>query len=483
LTNSPPPSFSLVKVNAETAGVLTDWEKGLPISAIAKRHGGGTTDVESLLKTLDRLIQAQAQKHASVLNSSVLPKSASLVPRKLGKLVLNVSNTCELRCRYCYAQHGNYGKHASLMKGNLACIALERVAESFGGIEVIQFFGGEPTLNLSTIELACKHLLTMYQGKKISTMPLLGIVTNGFGWDDTFIEMVGKYNLNVTVSLDGPDKVNDLLRVTSQGKGTLRQIATNIRRLQERSAGRQPRQIELTYTKQHQSLGLSFTDLYSFFANEFGLDDVLIAPVSLSGDHVAYEELAFQGGSWPSPVAEVSPDIVSSWVSEHQRQLNLIYRYLEQLALQRPAPYLCTAGLTNLTIDAGGDIYPCFVLTRDDLKMGNIQDPNVFTSKQFLKVTELFTLHAKSNLPDCPQCWARGFCHICFGVNCDATYSPWTTPAYLCDEMKRSTERVLMEIGMIRGNREHWLRLLMNINRYNSLSNCSFAENTSVLQE
>ena len=206
-------------------------------------------------------------------------------------------------------------------------------------------------------------------------------MTNGFAWSDQLIELVEKYNLGVTVSLDGPANVNDLLRVTPRGGGTFHQIALNIRRLQERSGGRQPSKVELTYTKQHTALGIGFDDLYRFFAEELGIQDVLIAPVSLPRCHALHQELAFIDGTIPSPLAEVSDDIVSSWTSEHPRQFDMIYIHLVRLAQQQGTRYLCGAGLTSLTMDVKGDIYPCFILMQDDLRMGNIRDPDVFTSE------------------------------------------------------------------------------------------------------
>jgi len=464
-----PPSFTLVKIDAKAAGILADWERGQSSDAIAAAHGLQTTDVEGLLQTLNRLIQSQAQKHAAVLNSTL--QNMPPVQQKLSKLVLNVSNTCNLACRYCYAQHGTYGKAASLMPEELARLALERTAEFFGAIEAVQFFGGEPTLNIPAIRAACEYLQAMYQAKTIPAMPLLGVVTNGFAWSDQFIELVGKYNLGVTVSLDGPASVNDLLRITPRGEGTFHQIALNIRLLQERSGGRQPSKVEVTYTKQHTALGVGFDDLYRFFVEEFGIQDVLIAPVSLPRCHAAYQELAFDGAI-PSPLAEVSDDIVSSWTTKHPRQFDMIYVHLVRLAQQQGIRYLCGAGLTSLTVDAEGDVYPCFVLMQDDLRMGNIRDPGVFTGERFVQITEQFALHTKADLPNCPHCWARNFCHICFGVNNDATGSPWMVSERWCAWTKRSIERALVELGIVYGDRERWLQLVRNAQRYDPINNC-----------
>ena len=166
-----PSSFSLVKVDSETASVLADWERGRSVGVIAAVHGLETSDVEDLLQTLDRLIRSQTQKHAAALNSVL--QNMPPVQRRLSKLVLNVSNACDLECRYCYAQHGTYGKAASLMSEELVRLALERTAEFFGAIEAVQFFGGEPTLNIPAIRLACEYLQAMYQAKTIPAMPLL----------------------------------------------------------------------------------------------------------------------------------------------------------------------------------------------------------------------------------------------------------------------------------------------------------------------
>lgn len=96
-------------------------------------------------------------------------------PQFLERLVLIVTTECNLRCRYCYADGGSYGMPSQPMSVEVALQTI-RWAEAFlNGIGVIQFFGGEPSLNPRVIRAACEHL----ERSSFAVRPGYGIVTNG----------------------------------------------------------------------------------------------------------------------------------------------------------------------------------------------------------------------------------------------------------------------------------------------------------------
>ena len=75
---------------------------------------------------------------------------------ELYKLVLNITNKCNLACKYCYANGGNYCSSEGIMKVETAKATLDTFLKRYRNIRVIQFFGGEPTFNLDVIEFVCK---------------------------------------------------------------------------------------------------------------------------------------------------------------------------------------------------------------------------------------------------------------------------------------------------------------------------------------
>lgn len=140
---------------------------------------------------------------------------------------IHVSNTCNLRCKYCYAHGGNYGEKDSLMTVPIAQKVVEFIEKSdqLNELKYITFFGGEPLMNPDVIEYICEK--TYQKGM----MYLLQ--TNGTLLDDSILQLLTKYKIDVTVSLDGPKEINDFNRVRQDGKGTYEEILKNICTMQE----------------------------------------------------------------------------------------------------------------------------------------------------------------------------------------------------------------------------------------------------------
>ncbi|MEM3738962.1 MAG: 4Fe-4S cluster-binding domain-containing protein, partial [Thermoplasmata archaeon] len=67
------------------------------------------------------------------------------------KITLLISTTCNMKCRYCYA-NGNFGLREEIMLSEKAVNYIEKVRKCFGEIKIVQFFGGEPLLGFATIK-------------------------------------------------------------------------------------------------------------------------------------------------------------------------------------------------------------------------------------------------------------------------------------------------------------------------------------------
>lgn len=59
---------------------------------------------------------------------------------------LMTANTCNLSCKYCYANGGTYGKNRSIMQENTVIDILNYVSKISNNIKIVNFFGGEPFL-------------------------------------------------------------------------------------------------------------------------------------------------------------------------------------------------------------------------------------------------------------------------------------------------------------------------------------------------
>ena len=60
----------------------------------------------------------------------------------IDRITLHVSNDCNLRCKYCYATGGTYGKSRNLMSIETAKKFVDYCCENFKKVRNIVFFGG-----------------------------------------------------------------------------------------------------------------------------------------------------------------------------------------------------------------------------------------------------------------------------------------------------------------------------------------------------
>jgi len=64
---------------------------------------------------------------------------------------INVSHSCNMRCKYCYAFLGTYGDPNLLMDKKVSKLILDKFLIPNSELSGITFFGGEPLLNYDLI--------------------------------------------------------------------------------------------------------------------------------------------------------------------------------------------------------------------------------------------------------------------------------------------------------------------------------------------
>lgn len=88
----------------------------------------------------------------------------------VNRLCLLVSQECSLGCIYCYAHQGTYN-HPSLMDERTAIKIIDTFSTMFNSIESIQFFGGEPLLNIGVIRKTIEFVNELVKKGKLRKNP------------------------------------------------------------------------------------------------------------------------------------------------------------------------------------------------------------------------------------------------------------------------------------------------------------------------
>jgi len=158
----------------------------------------------------------------------------SHLDRKLGILILQVTQGCNLRCEYC-AYSGKYYNRthsAKRMDYETACSAVDfLIAHSSDKEEVILgFYGGEPLLEFDLIRKVIDYAEKNYPGKRIG----YNMTTNVTLLTDEIMDYLVEKDFFLMFSLDGPKEIHDIHRKFADGRGSFDIIMKNLARMKER---------------------------------------------------------------------------------------------------------------------------------------------------------------------------------------------------------------------------------------------------------
>lgn len=406
---------------------------------------------EDVLEMLHKIDSGKGVCSVSCENCDNQIKSANEFTVR--KLALVLTSSCNMRCRYCYANYGmyDYEKAADMNAEKLESV-LSYFTKNFKGIGAIQFFGGEPTLKEDLIYQTVDYFERMVQSGEIKTMPVFGIVTNGVYMPDKLVDYFKKYSFFVTVSLDGPILVNDTLRIDCSGHGKYKSIWANIAKIQ--NAGINGLSFECTYTAEHIRNSIFLVDLIKFFDKEFNNPVVHIAPVNIDNNH--YLSLVPYKDKYNQYMEELV-DYTFDMLLEEKKMCstNIVLGVITRIISQASQKAICPAGVNTFSVSHDNKISPCFMYTsKDDISYGNIgDDPDEILSRAY---TFDEYINNKDKVDECQECFARNVCSSCLGsfeIKSDKVQI--SNPIY-CESIKVATKRALQRLSDIKKNPKTW---------------------------
>ena len=316
-------------------------------------------------------------------------------------ICLNIIHGCNLRCKYCFADEGEYHGNKGVMTIDTAKKAIDYVIKRSGprkNIE-IDLFGGEPTMIMDTIKEIIKYARD--NEEKWNKNIRFTMTTNATLLNDDMMEFMDKEMGNIILSLDGRKEVNDNVRIKVDGSGSYEDILPNIKKMISKRTKGKTFFVRGTFTRQNTDF---YEDVVSML-NE-GFKEISIEPVVLEDGHplsLREEDL---------PTIFDNYDKLYDEMAKRKREKNGEFTFYHfNIDLQGgPCVYKrisgCGAGFEYVAITPQGDVYPCHQFVgKEEYKLGTVYDDtfNSELSKEF-KMSHIY------NKPKCKDCWAKFYC-------------------------------------------------------------------------
>ncbi|MBQ7535535.1 MAG: thioether cross-link-forming SCIFF peptide maturase [Stomatobaculum sp.] len=367
--------------------------------AVQKRLAGKADpdEIEEVLQNMQELIDAEELFTKDTYREFVRDFKARKTVVKA--LCLHIAHDCNLACRYCFAEEGEYHGRRALRSFEVGRKALDFLIANSGmrtNLEV-DFFGGEPTMNWEVVKQLVEYGRS--QEKVHNKHFRFTLTTNGVLLNDEITEFCNKEMSNVVLSLDGRKEVNDRMRPTRNGKGSYDIIVPKFLKF-AKERGSRDYYIRGTFT--HENLEFSKDVLH--FA-DLGFTKMSMEPV------VAPPEAFYAIREEDLPVILEQYDLLAKEYVERRRAGKGFVFFHFQIDLKQ-GPCVakrlsgCGSGTEYLAVTPWGDLYPCHQFVgKEEFLLGNVDEGIVNTALR--DEFKLCNVYAK---PKCRECFARFYC-------------------------------------------------------------------------
>lgn len=331
------------------------------------------------------------------------------VLNKCDQLQLVVTNACNMKCRYCYANEGTYNKESELMSFEMMKKTIDIFFQRYSYIKTVMFFGGEPFLNEKAIIQTCEYLDRFY----FDQYDQINIMTNLYNLSDRMIQAINKYSVNIITSIDGDEQENDANRIDRFGKGTYRRVCNNILKLKRKTG--QPIKIQATIeTDNYEQFNKRSLCLMKKISTEFNI-------------HLSTINKVHETESYTPTLHDDSENIRERLNLIDQIDMLINYKILTDDLIQlyyfilgKKNRYRCQTGLNMFSVFPDGDINPCQLFALDkksNYLLGNVSKIKNLNNKKFISTQKkLENILNKEKDDICSSCLAKEVCFNCVGL-------------------------------------------------------------------
>lgn len=294
-----------------------------------------------------------------------------------------VTSTCNFRCKYCYVS--DYEENMDTRTAKTIISFIKNIKKDNDDEIIINFHGGEPLLNFELIEKMILDLERCIQNHKL----LFGITTNGSLLTESISNfLVSKFHYNLSISLDGTKKTNDLNRVYANKLGTYDRVIDNFLYLKSLDP-----YVRVRMTYNHETVGFLSENIQHII--KLGFRKIVAIP-------------DFSDKKWN--------DINTTELERELAQIFALYYDNKSVDINilsddiRRSKQECHGGEHSFNIYIDGTIFPCtWTVGNKEFVIGNI-----YNGLNHKKVNEILE-YSQTPIKECDGC---SLYNACIGNRC-----------------------------------------------------------------
>ena len=314
-------------------------------------------------------------------------------------LCLHIAHDCNLACRYCFAEEGEYHGRRALMSFEVGKKALDFLIANSGSRRNLEvdFFGGEPLMNWQVVKdlVAYGREQEKLHNKKFR----FTLTTNGVLLNDEVMEFCNREMGNVVLSVDGRKEVHDFMRPFRKGAGSYDLVIPKFQKFAE-SRNQDKYYVRGTFT--HHNLDFSKDVLH---LADLGFKQISVEPVVApdTADYAITEE--------DLPILMDEYDLLAKEMIKREKEgkgFTFFHFMIDLTGGPCVAKRLsgCGSGTEYLAVTPWGDLYPCHQFVgEEDFLMGNVYEG--VKKDEIVKEFKACNVYSKE---ECKKCFARFYC-------------------------------------------------------------------------
>lgn len=391
-------------------------------------------DVNAMANALEEIIEAVKKEHIlsapemKTMTGEPVVNLERTYDGCISNLTLEVTEKCNLRCKYCIYQQDN----SSFRDFGNENMAFETAKKSIDFFEehsrerkevYIGFYGGEPLLNFDVIKKSVDYANSLIKDRKI----IYSMTTNATLINRDIARFLVEKDFDILVSLDGPEDVHNENRVFNGGTGSFEATIRGIKLLlnlyeemhKEPSIGFSMVTSGPEYEKKYEKIQRFFSDA-DWIPENYVLMPSTVSHEPMESNYVLpqskeereiHKELTIPLLKWSDDQKQKESLFSAPYMNKN---LAIIHK---RLLLDYPVKDYgmngcCVPGGRRVYISVKGNIYPCE-------KVGDV--PTLGDVYSGLDINKIRKIYVKDFIEEavkyCKNCWAVNLCTLCY-VNC-----------------------------------------------------------------